>query len=162
MLVSTLEDSNSTVRETAKTSVVTLFTGLGASDAAHVDLKCGIGCHSCSCESDVLCEGRLQQWQHHRCEGVVNEESSGSVEHNLIEFARSWESMKSEWDKDVAPEGRTEGGGVDEPCIHTHGGDTDPVGVKTVMYHEREVHHVLLIPCVAALEDAVEPVGKKR
>jgi CLIP-associating protein 1/2 len=39
MLVSALEDSDSTVRETAKTSVVTLFTGPGASDAARADLK---------------------------------------------------------------------------------------------------------------------------
>lgn len=39
ILVSTLEDSDSAVRETAKTSVVTLFTGPGASDAARADLK---------------------------------------------------------------------------------------------------------------------------
>jgi CLIP-associating protein 1/2 len=39
MLVSALEDSDSTVRETAKTSVVTLFTGPGATDAARADLK---------------------------------------------------------------------------------------------------------------------------
>jgi CLIP-associating protein 1/2 len=39
MLVSALEDSDSTVRETTKTSVVTLFTGPGASDAARADLK---------------------------------------------------------------------------------------------------------------------------
>jgi CLIP-associating protein 1/2 len=39
MLVGTLEDSDSTVRETAKTSVVILFTGPGASDAARADLK---------------------------------------------------------------------------------------------------------------------------
>jgi CLIP-associating protein 1/2 len=39
MLVSALEDRDSTVRETAKTSVVTLFTGPGATDAARADLK---------------------------------------------------------------------------------------------------------------------------
>jgi CLIP-associating protein 1/2 len=39
MLVNALEDSDSTVRETAKTSVVSLFTGPGASDAARADLK---------------------------------------------------------------------------------------------------------------------------
>jgi len=39
MLVSALEDSDSTVRETTKTSVVTLFTGPGVSDAARADLK---------------------------------------------------------------------------------------------------------------------------
>jgi CLIP-associating protein 1/2 len=39
ILVSALEDSDSTVRETAKTSFVTLFTGPGASDAARADLK---------------------------------------------------------------------------------------------------------------------------
>jgi CLIP-associating protein 1/2 len=39
MLVSALEDSDSIVRETAKTSVVTLFTGPGATDAARADLK---------------------------------------------------------------------------------------------------------------------------
>ena len=39
ILVSALEDSDSTVRETAKTSVVALFTGPGASDAARADLK---------------------------------------------------------------------------------------------------------------------------
>jgi CLIP-associating protein 1/2 len=39
ILVSALEDSDSAVRETAKTSVVTLFTGPGASDAARADLK---------------------------------------------------------------------------------------------------------------------------
>ncbi|KAI9510431.1 clasp N terminal-domain-containing protein [Russula earlei] len=39
MLVGALEDSDSTVRETAKTSVVVLFTGPGASDAARADLK---------------------------------------------------------------------------------------------------------------------------
>jgi CLIP-associating protein 1/2 len=39
MLVAALEDSDSTVRETAKTSVVILFTGPGASDAARADLK---------------------------------------------------------------------------------------------------------------------------
>ncbi|KAI0301798.1 clasp N terminal-domain-containing protein [Multifurca ochricompacta] len=38
-LVSALEDSDSTVRETAKTSVVILFTGPGVSDAARADLK---------------------------------------------------------------------------------------------------------------------------
>lgn len=38
-LVGTLEDSDSTVRETAKTSVVVLFTGPGVSDAARADLK---------------------------------------------------------------------------------------------------------------------------
>ena len=77
-----------------------------------------------------------------------------------MESARSQELMESEWDEDVAPEGQTEGGGVDKPCIyaHAHGSDTDPVGVKIVMYHEREVRHVLLIPCIAALEDTVEPV----
>ncbi|KAH9007082.1 clasp N terminal-domain-containing protein [Lactarius hatsudake] len=39
ILVGTLEDSDSTVRETAKTSVVVLFTGPGVSDAARADLK---------------------------------------------------------------------------------------------------------------------------
>ena len=39
LLVGVLEDSDSTVRETAKTSVVTLFTGPGVSDAARADLK---------------------------------------------------------------------------------------------------------------------------
>ncbi|KAI9466759.1 clasp N terminal-domain-containing protein [Lactarius psammicola] len=39
ILVGTLEDSDSTVRETAKTSVVILFTGPGVSDAARADLK---------------------------------------------------------------------------------------------------------------------------
>jgi len=39
LLVATLEDSDSTVRETAKTSVVILFTGPGVSDAARADLK---------------------------------------------------------------------------------------------------------------------------
>jgi len=39
LLVATLEDSDSSVRETAKTSVVILFTGPGASDAARADLK---------------------------------------------------------------------------------------------------------------------------
>jgi len=39
LLVAALEDSDSTVRETAKTSVVILFTGPGASDAARADLK---------------------------------------------------------------------------------------------------------------------------
>jgi CLIP-associating protein 1/2 len=39
MLVGVLEDSDSTVRETSKTSVVVLFTGPGASDAARADLK---------------------------------------------------------------------------------------------------------------------------
>ena len=37
--MSALEDSDSAVRETAKTSVVILFTGPGASDAARADLK---------------------------------------------------------------------------------------------------------------------------
>ncbi|KAH9179965.1 clasp N terminal-domain-containing protein [Lactarius sanguifluus] len=39
ILVGTLEDSDSTVRETAKTSVIVLFTGPGVSDAARADLK---------------------------------------------------------------------------------------------------------------------------
>ncbi|KAI9448289.1 clasp N terminal-domain-containing protein [Lactarius indigo] len=39
VLVGTLEDSDSAVRETAKTSVVVLFTGPGVSDAARADLK---------------------------------------------------------------------------------------------------------------------------
>lgn len=39
LLVAALEDSDSTVRETAKTSVVILFTSPGASDAARADLK---------------------------------------------------------------------------------------------------------------------------
>ena len=39
MLVGALEDSDSTVRETTKTSVVVLFTGPGVSDAARADLK---------------------------------------------------------------------------------------------------------------------------
>ncbi len=39
LLVAVLEDSDSTVRETAKTSVVILFTSPGASDAARADLK---------------------------------------------------------------------------------------------------------------------------
>jgi CLIP-associating protein 1/2 len=39
ILVSALEDSDSAVRETAKTSVVILFTGPGVSDAARADLK---------------------------------------------------------------------------------------------------------------------------
>ena len=39
ILVGTLEDSDSAVRETAKTSVVVLFTGPGVSDAARADLK---------------------------------------------------------------------------------------------------------------------------
>ena len=39
MLVGVLEDSDSTVRETAKTSVVILVTGPGVSDAARADLK---------------------------------------------------------------------------------------------------------------------------
>jgi CLIP-associating protein 1/2 len=39
MLVGVLEDSDSTVRETAKTSVVILFTGPGVSDGARADLK---------------------------------------------------------------------------------------------------------------------------
>jgi len=38
-LIGTLEDSDSTVRETAKTSIVVLFTGPGVSDAARADLK---------------------------------------------------------------------------------------------------------------------------
>ncbi len=43
LLVATLEDSDSTIwsiHETAKTSVVILFTGPGVSDATHADLKC--------------------------------------------------------------------------------------------------------------------------
>ena len=43
ILVGTLEDSDSTVRETAKTSVVVLFTGPGVSDAARADLKRELG-----------------------------------------------------------------------------------------------------------------------
>ena len=39
LLVAALEDSDSIVRETAKTSAVILFTGPGASDAARADLK---------------------------------------------------------------------------------------------------------------------------
>jgi len=39
LLVAALEDSDSAVRETAKTSVVILFTSAGASDAARADLK---------------------------------------------------------------------------------------------------------------------------
>ena len=39
LLVAALEDSDSTVRETTKTSVVTLFTSPGVSDAARADLK---------------------------------------------------------------------------------------------------------------------------
>lgn len=39
LFVAALEDSDSTVRETAKTSVVILFTSPGASDAARADLK---------------------------------------------------------------------------------------------------------------------------
>ncbi|KAI0269241.1 clasp N terminal-domain-containing protein [Gloeopeniophorella convolvens] len=39
ILVGALEDSDSTVRETTKNSVVTLFTGPGVSDAARADLK---------------------------------------------------------------------------------------------------------------------------
>lgn len=39
LLVAALEDSDSTVRESAKTSVVILFTSPGASDAARADLK---------------------------------------------------------------------------------------------------------------------------
>jgi CLIP-associating protein 1/2 len=38
-LVEALEDSDPTVRETAKTSVVELFTGPGVTDAARADLK---------------------------------------------------------------------------------------------------------------------------
>ena len=39
LLVEALEDSDSTVREVARTSVVELFTGPGVSDAARADLK---------------------------------------------------------------------------------------------------------------------------
>ncbi|KAI0049577.1 hypothetical protein FA95DRAFT_1581638 [Auriscalpium vulgare] len=39
MLVGALEDSDSTVRETARSSVVALFTGPGVSDGARADLK---------------------------------------------------------------------------------------------------------------------------
>ena len=43
LLVGALEDSDSTVRECAKTSVFVLFTGPGASDTARADLKRELG-----------------------------------------------------------------------------------------------------------------------